>query len=301
MESIVTIGVCVRNGEATIGTAMESIITQSYPHELLEIIVVDDGSKDKTLQVIREHFLQSNITLKIISIDEKGLGFARNLVVENACGEYIVWVDSDNILTNDFVKKQVNFMEKNKQVGIAAGKIWVHPDDNVILTLELAPLIAKCSHRATLTALDTEVTKLPGTAGAICRIDLIRKAGGFDKSITGAGEDQDVATRIRNMGWSIGFTDAIFYETHGCMTNYKQLWNKYIWYGHSAFPLYYRGLYKISILLMNPFAGVISGLKVATKTYPVIYKKSLFLSPIHYGFKMIAYLRGFNKAKANMP
>jgi glycosyltransferase involved in cell wall biosynthesis len=295
LSSTVTIGICVRNGELSIGDAIESINTQSYPRSLMELIVADDGSSDGTLQVVKNRISKSDISCRIFSFDEKGLGYARNMVVQNAKGKYLIWVDSDNILTKDFVKKQVEFMEKNPNVGMASGMIWFPEQANIVLKLELAPLIAK--YHGHVFWNNQEVTKLPGTAGMICRTDLLRQIGGFDKTITGAGEDQDVATRILNLGWYIRRTDVLFYETHGGMTTLKQLWDKYVWYGLSAFPLYHRSLYKISILFMNPLAGLLSGLKVAKAAYPILYKKSVFLSPLHYQFKMFAYLKGFNTAK----
>jgi cellulose synthase/poly-beta-1,6-N-acetylglucosamine synthase-like glycosyltransferase len=51
----VTIGVCVRNGEDNIRDAVESVISQDFPHEFMEVIFVDDGSTDKTLSTIENH------------------------------------------------------------------------------------------------------------------------------------------------------------------------------------------------------------------------------------------------------
>jgi len=48
MKPIATIGVCVRNCEATIKEVINSIINQDFPHELMEVIIVDDGSEDRT-------------------------------------------------------------------------------------------------------------------------------------------------------------------------------------------------------------------------------------------------------------
>ena len=53
---------------------------------------------------------------------EGGLGVARQIVVDKACGKYIVWVDDDVTLPKDFVRKQVGYMEQNPHVGIAGAR-----------------------------------------------------------------------------------------------------------------------------------------------------------------------------------
>jgi len=295
MKPIITVGICVRNGEPFIRNAIESVVKQDFPHELMEIIFVDDGSQDKTLSIIKEYVKNIDVRFKIFSTEWMGIGHARKIVVDNAEGKYIVWVDSDTILPSNFISKQVDFMEKNKNVGIAAGMIWIRCGENAILTLELAPYIVKYYHTKRWRTEDA--TKLPGTAGTICRTNLIRKVGGFDETINVAGEDQELAKRMKDAGWLICRTNAIFYETRGNMSTWKQLWQKYLWYGLSSFELYRRRIYKLSILTMNPIAGFIAGLLAAMKAYPIIRRKILFLCPAHFAIKMFAWLYGFSKAK----
>jgi len=115
----VTIGVCVKNVERTIYNTLNSILSQDFSHNLIEIIIVDGKSIDETLKIIKRILKRCDIKSRIF-IENKGLGFARQLVVENASGKYIVWVDGDMIIPNDFVRKQVEFMEKNPKVGLCA-------------------------------------------------------------------------------------------------------------------------------------------------------------------------------------
>lgn len=55
MEPIVTVGICVRNGENMLKNAVDSVITQDFPSDQLQIIFVDDGSNDRTPQIISEY------------------------------------------------------------------------------------------------------------------------------------------------------------------------------------------------------------------------------------------------------
>ena len=111
----VTIGLCVRNAEVTIRQAIDSILDQDFPCEHMELIVVDGCSEDGTLDIVKNRIKNSGIESRIFC-EKKGLGYARQIVVDNAQGEYIIWVDSDMLLSRNFMRKQVLFMERNPRV-----------------------------------------------------------------------------------------------------------------------------------------------------------------------------------------
>ena len=118
----VSIGICIRNCEKTIDRVIHSIIQQDYPHKLMELIVVDDGSTDMTFNHVKRLTSKIGIYMKVYRQNWKGLGAARNIVVRNAKGKYIIWVDGDMELPKDHVRKQVEFMEKNPKVGAAKAR-----------------------------------------------------------------------------------------------------------------------------------------------------------------------------------
>jgi len=135
MKPKVTIGMCVKNAETTIKEAIESILNQDFPPELMELIIVDGCSNDRTLSIIKDCLWRVKFRTKIFTANG-GLGWQRQIVVENAEGDYILWVDADMILTNDYVKRQVDFMEKNPKVGIAKGLESLRNVKGVLPTLE---------------------------------------------------------------------------------------------------------------------------------------------------------------------
>jgi glycosyltransferase involved in cell wall biosynthesis len=104
-----------------VGDAIHSIAEQDYPRKLIETIIVDDGSTDKTLSVVNYKVRTLNLSAKVISQNWKGMGPARNVILNNSTGKYVIWVDSDMLLSSDFVSKQVKFMEEPQDVGIAKG------------------------------------------------------------------------------------------------------------------------------------------------------------------------------------
>ena len=119
----VTIGICVRDNERTIKEAIVSVLNQTFDKKRMEIIVVDDGSSDRTLSIIADIVSKADIKVKLYSTNGDGLAVARQMVVDKSRGNFIVFVDGDMVLSNDFIQKQVDVMNKNPLVGVAAGKM----------------------------------------------------------------------------------------------------------------------------------------------------------------------------------
>ena len=285
----VTIGVCVRNSAATLRDAIKSIIAQDYPHELIEVIFVNDGSEDETLNVINSYIPKMDIKVKVFSHEWKGLGFSRNVVVNNAEGKYIIWVDGDMILPSDHIRKQIDFMENNSMVGIAKARHCMINTKNIIAVLEDIPFIINDFKNVPLDL------KLPGTGGAIFKVDAIRRVNGFDENLSGAGEDIDIAYRIRDAGWRISRTSAHFYEKRA--NSWYKLWRKNFWYGYGLYKLYKKNRNVFSFFRLNPVAGLITGILYTTDAYRLLYKKAVFILPLHYTFKLTAWCFGFIKAQ----
>jgi glycosyltransferase involved in cell wall biosynthesis len=288
MKPKVTIGICVRNCESTVREAIESIIDQDYPRELLEVIVVDGYSNDKTVQILKEVLSHSNIK-NYFFFENKGLGFAREIVVENANGEFIIWVDGDMILPKDFVRKQVEFMEQNPKVGIGKGRYGLLNEGSIVAFLENIAYVASDLKN------NSSEPKLPGTGGAIFRVDAIRKAGGFDERLKGVGEDQDLAYRIKTAGWHIKRTPAVFYERR--VKSWKGLWRKYFWYGYGNYQLYQKNKNIFSLFHMNPITSFLAGLLYIKYAYEWTYSKHVFLLPFHNMLKQIFWFLGFLEAQ----
>ncbi|MCK4478507.1 glycosyltransferase [Candidatus Bathyarchaeota archaeon] len=288
MRPTVTIGICVKNCEASLKEAIDSVLNQNFSHELMEVIFVDDGSEDGTFSVIQKYIMRMDVKVKVFRNKWMGLGAARNIVVDNAKSDYIVWVDGDIVLPTDHVRKQVEYMEKNPMVGIAKAKYGAFPEENLIATLENIPFLVDDIHSGNEWK---TASKLPGTGGSIYRVEAINQVGGFDYHLKGTGEDQDAAFRIKEAGWSICRTNAVFYEQRS--KTWKAIWEKYVWYGHGDYDLYLKNRRIFSLLKMTPFAGFIAGVLYAIPAYRLLRRKVVFLLPIHFTFKMTAWCLGF--------
>jgi glycosyltransferase involved in cell wall biosynthesis len=105
------------NAQKTIEYCLNSCLSQiDY---IKEIIIVDDHSTDKTIEVAKR--IQSDFPDKIFLFEniEKGSNFARNYGFTKATGQFIQWLDADDEIGKDKLKKQVEFLETNPQFDIA--------------------------------------------------------------------------------------------------------------------------------------------------------------------------------------
>lgn len=92
----------VYNTEKFVGRCIDSVIAQTYPN--WELILVDDGSTDGSLGLLRE-YENKDSRIKAIHQDNTGPGLARNKGIDNASGDYIVFIDSDDVIKHDYFEK----------------------------------------------------------------------------------------------------------------------------------------------------------------------------------------------------
>ena len=296
MKTVVTIGICVRNGENMLRNAVDSIISQDFPLDQLQIIFVDDGSEDSTPTIISEYVSILGNQAKFFRTSWKGLGHARNLIVDNADGDYLLWVDADEILTSGYVKAQIDILGKNPEVAVTSGVFKTVPG-NLILNLELVPFIVNQRNFGQTRNFIWKTEKLIGTGGSMFRVKALKQVNGFDEHIEGAGEDLDLVLRLKKAGWLIRPNTAEFYELHGGLSKPKDLWKKYFWYGHGCQKTFRQTREAFSIPRMSPIAGFVTGIFYSFPAYKYLHQKQVFLLPFHFGLKMIAWTFGFIKGQ----
>ena len=109
-KPLITIIVPVYNVEKYLDECINSLINQDYKR--IEIILIDDGSKDNSLKICKE-FEKKYKNIKLIEQKNSGVSIARNKGIENANGEWICFVDSDDYMEKNMISKMVE--EANKE------------------------------------------------------------------------------------------------------------------------------------------------------------------------------------------
>lgn len=109
MDSLISIIVPVYNTENYLEKCLYSLVNQTYKN--IEIIIIDDGSPDNSMNIIQKFVLADN-RVKVISQKNQGLSGARNTGMNNTNGDYIMFIDSDDWIEIDTCEKAINASEK---------------------------------------------------------------------------------------------------------------------------------------------------------------------------------------------
>lgn len=125
---MVTIGVPVYNAEQWVGEAIESILRQTY--EDWELIVTDDGSEDRSVEIVRGYLSDSRIRL-VADGEHHGISSRLNQQVEMAQGKYFARMDADDVMLPHRLEMQVRYLLEHPEVdvcGTSAGEwTFIHP------------------------------------------------------------------------------------------------------------------------------------------------------------------------------
>jgi glycosyltransferase involved in cell wall biosynthesis len=288
MVSKVTIGLCIKNSGKSVETALESIERQDFPHKNLTLIIVDEDEKnDHILTLLNEYANKVDITTKIYSVNNIGLGASRQLVVDSAEGEFLVWVDDDFVLNDNFISKHVEFMERNPKIaaGLAHELVKKPGVLSVVLFVNYTKILNELNEAGS-----------PMGGFEIFRLRALRQIGGFDTRIKGAAEDRDVSIRLKTLGWILSKNDSANYYRKYLPRTWKSLWRKSFWYGyglHFLFHKYSTERYRIELFFP---ATLWLGFKNSLKVYKAVNEKRVFLLPIYYFYINAGAFFGFFRA-----
>jgi len=112
-ENIVSIIIPAYNAEKYLEETIASALASSYPH--LEIIIVNDGSTDNTQQIITK-ITNQETKVKAYLQKNQGVSVARNFGISKASGTYILPLDADDLISEDYIEKAVKILIANDNV-----------------------------------------------------------------------------------------------------------------------------------------------------------------------------------------
>jgi cellulose synthase/poly-beta-1,6-N-acetylglucosamine synthase-like glycosyltransferase/peptidoglycan/xylan/chitin deacetylase (PgdA/CDA1 family) len=186
------------NEENVIAATVRRILASTYRR--MEIIVVDDGSKDKTFDVLQSQFAD-HPAITLISIPNGGKANALNVGLSHATGEVVVALDADTQFNPDTISRLVRWFG-DAEIGAVAGNAKVGNRINMITRWQaLEYIVAQNLERRALAALGT-LTVVPGAVGA-WRRSAIEQIGGFRGDTV--AEDQDLTIDLQRAGYRVVF------------------------------------------------------------------------------------------------
>jgi glycosyltransferase involved in cell wall biosynthesis len=197
----VSVIVPVYNAERTIRKCLDSIMKLNYPKNRLEILVIDDESTDKTVQIVKQY------PVKLIVKRHGGYPSTMNVGIKNAKGEIILNVDSDTYISEDWLNKVINEFN-DSTVGVVGGFILPAPT-----TSFWAKLVGYDSEYRQSQAIQKSkyIDHITTTCTAFRR-KLFDEIGFFDESFR-LGSDEDLTHRALKSGWKLVVKkDAVCYH-----------------------------------------------------------------------------------------
>ena len=241
----VSVVICAYNAEPTMEACLISLQALRYP--AFEVIVVDDGSTDRTGAIA-----DSFEGIHVIHQENKGLSAARNVGIAASLGEIVAFTDSDCVVDPDWLHYLVaTFL----QTGLPAvgGPNLPPPEDSRVAACVAA------SPGGPLHVLldDVEAEHIPGCNMAFRR-EVLNEIGGFDPIYRSAGDDVDVCWRLQDRGYRIGFSPAamVWHFRRNTMRAYI---GQQKGYGKAEALLYFRHPQRFNALGYSRWRGRIYG------------------------------------------
>lgn len=130
----VSLVVPIYNAQNYLARCLDSLLKQTL--EEIEIICINDGSTDKSLKILEE-YSKKYFKIKVYSKENGGSGSARNLGIDNSQGEYIEFVDSDDILEQDAVEKMYNQAKKYNSDLVVCGMNRIDEQSGKLITKDM--------------------------------------------------------------------------------------------------------------------------------------------------------------------
>ncbi|WP_435186691.1 glycosyltransferase [Halobellus sp. EA9] len=188
------------NDAETLDACLESLDSQNYPEEKYEVIIVDGGSDDGTLNIAHEY------NCRVLFEEEGTISYARELGVQKADGSYIAFTDADCVVPDDWLVKLKSTVETDEHVAGVGGPNVTPEDDKTFAKAvgDFFELFSKVGARYGFTGDEiTEVHHNP-TCNVIYKREVLEEVGGFNEQLVTV-DDEEMDYRIREQGYRLLF------------------------------------------------------------------------------------------------
>lgn len=217
----------MKNEKQYIGNCLESVVNQNYPQELIEIIVVDGGSTDGSLKVVRD-FMGKHSNIKLLGGPGVNCPAAMNIGIRNATGQLISKIDAHGYVDSDFLRMGAQHISKDKSIMCVGGPITPITKGSVAKTNALARSSIFGVGKGT-NSVGARPRFVDTVQCGIYQNQIFAEVGLFDESLQ-FGEDEEINWRIRKKGYKIFSTPEIkfFYFPRD---SFRKLFEQYYNYG----------------------------------------------------------------------
>jgi glycosyltransferase involved in cell wall biosynthesis len=262
----VSVVVCAYNGDQLIEKCLTSLNETHYPK--LEIIVCDDGSTDRTLEIAKRFPFQ------ILELPRMGLSAARNAGIAASTGDIVAFLDADAMCHPEWPFHLALSLEQPNVVATGGPNLPVPDTDFVERAVAASP-----GGPVEVLVADDRAEHVPGCNMAFRR-EALEAIGGFDPVYTAAGDDVDVCWKILDRGYEIGFSPGaqVFHHRRDSVRRYLKQQKGY---GKAEKMLAGRHRHRFNRLGQARWSGFVYGGPrfLGSMLRPVVYHGYLGLAP----------------------
>jgi glycosyltransferase involved in cell wall biosynthesis len=204
-KSTVTVIIPAYNAEKYLAQTIETVLQQTYTD--FELLVVDDGSSDRTPDIVTDC---SDPRVKLISQVNQGVSAARNTGIAHATGEFVAFLDSDDLWMPHKLETHVRHLQANPELGMSFARVeYLNPDGTrtgARTNLRLRNIKIQHLYYENLACTPSNV---------VVRRAVLPDTGGFDGGLSGF-EDMEFSVRVSFWGWQVeGLDETLaFYRAH---------------------------------------------------------------------------------------
>lgn len=180
------------NAQEFLAKAIESVLSQTFQD--FEMIIVDDGSTDRTKEIVQQYIRTHGKKIRYFYQENGGVSLSKNTGIEHAQGEYIALLDADDEWLPERLAKGVKVLDKESNVGLVhANSMRISEAGEIIrINKRVQCFLSGCVFN------DLFLRKANVSCPTVLfRRDCIKKVGGFDENLSRLGcEDRDLWLRI---------------------------------------------------------------------------------------------------------
>jgi len=178
--------------------AISSALSQTFDRNQFEVIVINDGSDDNTVEIAK------NYPIKLISQERQGLSIARNRGIAISSGHYILPLDADDMIHKNFLEKTVPILDKKSSVGV----VYTHRQHfGLVKTIKYADEFN----------LERMKIKCSINYCSLFRKTIWEECNGYNSNMNPSYEDWDFWLNIAKRGWKFELIREVlfYYRKHG--------------------------------------------------------------------------------------
>ncbi len=254
----VTVLVPALQEEADIAGCLEAVAAQSYPRDLIDVVLVDGCSTDATVRVAQRTAADLGLTLKVVENVRRRTSTSLNAGLAVLGGEIVVRLDARSRVQPTYVERCVDVLTERSEVGVVGGRQVPRRRSDRLLDRAIARAL---SNRYTTGFARYRRATASGPADTVWmgsfRAEELRALGGWDDEIA-LNEDWALNAAFREAGQVVWF-DADLASSYLPRPDLGSLARQYFWFGRVKGMWWARGMRPAPrqlVLLMGPLAGV---------------------------------------------